>query len=256
MKKNHIIIAVLLLSAAFTACKKGLNTYAGTTGIYFRLALLQFSNNPGRDSTAISFSYSKATLKDSLIAIPVQISGAPSPVEREFKLTIDPKTTAISGTHYQILNQKFVIPANGGEQYIFINLHRTPDMLSNNFLLVLNLEENEHFGTPMKDRLVNATTGKRLSFIKHTIWMNDILKKPATWLDGYLGTFSRKKLFLMAEVAEIQSIGELDNIGLTSIAKIQYYGIFMQRYLNDMRASGKTVYEEDGKEMVMGSSVQ
>ncbi|WGQ10076.1 DUF4843 domain-containing protein [Pedobacter gandavensis] len=256
MKKNHIIIAVLLLSVAFTACKKGLNTYEGTAGIYFRLATLQFSNNPGRDSTAISFSYAKAAVKDSLIAIPVQISGARSPEEREFKLTIDPKTRAIAGTHYEILNQRFVIPANGTEQYIFINVHRTTDMLSNNFLLVLNLEENEHFGTPMKDRLVNATTGKRLSFIKHTIWMNDILKKPAAWLDAYLGPFSRKKLFLLAEVAEIPNIGDLDNTGLTSIGKVQYYGTFLQRYLNDMRASGKTVYEDDGKEMVMGPSVQ
>lgn len=256
MKKNHIIIAVLLLAAVFTACKKGLNSYEGTAGIYFRLAVLQFSNNPGRDSTAISYSYAKASVKDSLIAIPVQISGAPSPADREYKLTIDPKTTAIAGTHYEILNQRFVIPANAVEQYIFINLHRTPDMLSNNFRLVLNLEENEHFGIPMKDRLVNATTGKRLSFIKHTIWVNDILKKPAAWLDGYLGPFSRKKLFLLAEVAEIPNIGDLDNTALTSIGKVQFYGTFLLRYLNDMKASGKTVYEDDGKEMVMGPSVQ
>jgi hypothetical protein len=30
----------------------------------------------------------------------------------------------------------------------------------------------------------------------------------------------------------------------------------MQRYLNEMKASGKTIYEEDGKEMRMGDAVQ
>ncbi|MNL27129.1 hypothetical protein D3C87_1486980 [compost metagenome] len=71
-----------------------------------------------------------------------------------------------------------------------------------------------------------------------------------------MGAFSRKKLFLMAEVAEIKNLGDLDNTTITTIPKTIYYGTFMQRYLNEMKAAGKTIYEDNGSEMIMGPSVQ
>jgi hypothetical protein len=57
----------------------------------------------------------------------------------------------------------------------------------------------------------------------------------------------------MAEVLGIEP-AYLDTS--VSIAESNAYGKFMQRYLNEQRALGKIVYEEDGSEMVMGVSVQ
>lgn len=257
MKKYiYIIIALVTIGSLFSACKKDLKTFEGETGIYFLPSVFTWEKKPIGDSTVISFSYAKSTLKDSVILIPVMISGPTSTTDKDFKLTIDPASTAVPGTHYEILNKNFVIPANGQAAIVGIKLHRTTDMLTKDYLMILNLESNENFKLTMRDRILDAATGKKVSYIRYKIHLNDILKKPAAWLDAYLGPFSRKKLFLMAEVAEIKDIGDLDNINLTSISKLVFYGTFMQRYLNEMKASGKTIYEEDGKEMRMGDSVQ
>ncbi|NQX42041.1 protein of unknown function [Pedobacter steynii] len=257
MKKYiYIVIALVAIGSLFSACKKDLKTFEGETGIYFLPSVFIWEKKAAGDSTVISFSYAKSTLKDSVIQIPVMISGPTSTKDRDFKLTIDPLSTAIPDTHYKILNEKFTIPANGQAAIVSIMLHRTADMLTRDYVMILNLESNENFKTTMRDRVLDAATGKKISYIRYKIRLNDILKKPAAWLDSYLGPFSRKKLFLMAETAEIKNIGDLDNTMLTSISKVVFYGTFMQRYLNEMKASGKTIYEEDGKEMRMGDAVQ
>lgn len=257
MKKYiYIVIALVAIGGLFSACKKDLKTFEAETGIYFLPSVFAWEKKPVGDSTIISFSYAKSTLKDSVILIPVMITGQTSTKDKDFKLSIDPASTAVPDTHYEILTKNFAIPANGQTAIVSIKLHRTEDMLTKDYVLILNLEGNENFKTPMVDRVLDAATGRKISYIRYKIHLNDILKKPAAWLDYYLGPFSRKKLFLLAETAEIKNIGDLDNTSLTSISKIVFYGTFMQRYLNEMKASGKTIYEEDGKEMRMGDAVQ
>lgn len=256
MKRNICIIAILLLfGSSFTACKKDLDTYDGLTGIYFAPAI-DGRNYVGVDSTIVSFAYAKSTTKDSVMKLVVRVSGEPTNVARTFKLSVMPTSTAISGQHYDIQNTPFTIPANSVADTIKIKLKRTTEMLTTSFSLKLQLEGNENFNTPMQDRVTNTATGKKLSFITHTIWINDIVKKPKAWIDSYLGTFSRKKLFLLAEVAEIKNIGDLDDLNLSPISKIVYYGTFMQRYLNEMKASNNTILDEDKSEMIMGPLVQ
>ncbi|TCC97785.1 DUF4843 domain-containing protein [Pedobacter hiemivivus] len=259
MKRNIYVIAVILFFfGGIIGCKKDLKTYEGEGGIYFPSSY-RFSNGLqiGVDSTLISFAYAKTTAKDSTIFLPVKIDGKVADIDREFKLSITPASTAVEGTHYEMLSKTFIIPANQITGVIGISLKRTPDMLDKNFLLVLKLEENTNFKTLMQDVVINTTTGKKKSYIQHTLWINDILKKPRSWLDTYMGPFSRKKLFLLADLAEINDIADLDNTSITTIPKTIYYGTFMQRYLNEMRAMGKTIYEEDGvTEMIMGPSVQ
>lgn len=258
MKRNIYVIAVFLFfCSGIIACKKDLKTYDGEEGIYF-LSSFRFSSGTeiGVDSTAISFAYAKTIAKDSTIFLPVKIAGKSTGTDREFKLSIDPSSTAVPGTHYEMLSTNFFIPANQVIGLIGVKLKRTPDMLTKNFLLIFKLEENNNFKTLMQDVVINTTTGKKKSYIQHTVWINDILKKPKSWFDTYLGVFSKKKLFLLADVAEIKDLSDLDNTSITTIPKVIYYGTFMQRYLNEMKASGKTIYEDDGTEMIMGPSVQ
>jgi len=237
------------------ACQKDLETYNGITGIYFTPAI-DGRNSIGIDSTIISFAYAKPATKDSIMKLVVRISGEPTNVARTFKLSILPTSTAIPGQHYEMMNPEFIIPANKVADTLKIKLKRTTDMLTESLILRLKLEDNENFNTPMQDRVINTATGKKLSFTTHAIWVNDLIKKPRAWIDGYLGSFSRKKLFLLAEVAEIKNIGDLDDLTLTPLSKTVYYGTFMQRYLNEMKATGKTIYEDNGSEMIMGPAVQ
>src|SRR5690606_24229579 len=100
---------------------------------------------------------------------------------------------------------------------------------------------NEYFSTSMKDKVLNTNTGKIHSFVTYRWFVNDIIKRPGRWLDGYLGTFTRKKLFLMVEVLGIDP-AYLD--GSVSIPETLAYGKFMQRYLNEQRGAGNTILEE------------
>lgn len=253
----YVIAASLFFCAGIMGCKKDLKTFEDEGSIYFSNAYRFFNGSQvGVDSTLVSFAYAKSTKKDSIVLLAVKLVGNMASVDREFKVSIDKSSTAVMGTHYEFLTSKFVIPANQTIGLIGIDLKRTPDMRDKNLLLKLKLEENENFKTTMLDVVTNSTTGKTKSYIMHTVWINDILKRPSAWFDSYLGTFTQKKLFLLAELAEITNIADLDNSSITTIPKVIYYGTFMQRYLNEMKMAGKTIYEDDGTEMIMGPSVQ
>lgn len=258
MKKYiYPIFTLLLLGSVFSSCKKGLNDFDGQTGIYFLRAVEPLRVNDALlDSTQVTFSYTKASTIDSVLLIPVRISGAPLNTDRDYQLSVDPVTDAILNQHYQILNSRIFIPANKVTDTLKVKLLRTTDMQTKSYTLVLNLESNEHFKTTMKDRLIDQATGKRLSLISHRIYFTDVLVKPKAWLDAYLGTFSRKKLYFMGEVLSLNDLSVLDDRKLTNPGKLAYYGSFMQRYLNEMKAAGNTVLDEDNTEMKMGPAAQ
>lgn len=256
MKNYKNIITVLLLaSCVLLACKKDLKTYDGEESIYFLSSVAPLNKGAVNDSMLITFAYAKPNLQDSTVKLSVRIAGSPVGTDREFKLVVDPASTAQAGIHYSI-GQKFVIPANEVTAHLDVKLKRTAEMRENNYTIIFKLEDNQFFKTPMKDRVLNATTGKVLKFTTYSIWINDILRKPKAWQEIYLGTFSRKKMFLLSELLEIPDLSVLDDTQLTPIPKRVYYATFMQRYLNEMKAAGKTIYDENGSEMIMGAGVQ
>ncbi|WP_316822259.1 DUF4843 domain-containing protein [Pedobacter gandavensis] len=253
----YAIFSLFLFGSIFSSCKKGLKDFDGTTGIYFLRAVEPLKKDGALlDSTVVSFGYTTATTTDSTILIPVRISGAPLNTERSYQLSIDTSSTAVRNQHYQILNTKISIPANQVTDTLKVKLIRTTDMQTNSFKLILNLKSNEHFKTTMQDQVIDLATGRKLSFISHRIQVTDLLIKPKAWLDTYLGTFSRKKLYLMAEVMSIKNLSVLDDRKLTNPGHLIYYGSFMQRYLNELEAKGETIYDEDKSKMKMGPAVQ
>lgn len=254
MKKIIYIFSVVAMLVTAVSCqKKELMTYAGQPDIYFNAAakLPSYQGEPLVDSSQVSFSF--ITRQDSVQKVIVAIAGAPVATDRIYKLTIDAASTATVGKHYDALPTSLMIQKNKIQDTLRIIFHRTPDLQTKAVTLILNLEPNENFVTEMKDKVTDVATGKRLSFIKHRIIIDDIIKKPRLWLDGFWGTFTRKKLFLMTDVLNI-SASYMD--ASITIAETQAYGKFMQRYLNEQKSAGKTVYEEDGTEMIMGPSSQ
>ncbi|SDC91924.1 DUF4843 domain-containing protein [Pedobacter soli] len=253
MNKIKFYVAGLFLLILANACKKNLETYSGKNNIYFNEAgrLPAFTGEVIKDSTVMSFSLAKST--DSVVNMIIKTTGALSSEDRTYKLIIDPVSTAIAGKHFDALPQTFSIKKNKLQDTVKIKFHRTADLQTQNFTLFFKLEANENFVTDMVDKVINTTTGQRLSFIRYRWFLNDIIKKPGRWLDGYLGTFTRKKLSLLVQVLNVDP-SYLDTS--VSIAEMTAYGKFMQRYLNEQKAAGNTIYEEDGSEMIMGVSVQ
>ncbi len=252
--KKHIYIYLLLMGAILgVSCEKTLSTYEGKPTIYFNEAgrLPNFSGEVLRDSTLLSFSLAKS--QDSIVRMVITTIGEKKDFDRPYTLAINPASTAREGVHYQFLNHQQRIKKNELTDTVSIRFMRSADMQLNTFLLSFDLKDNDHFSTLMKSKIINNTTLKQHSFINYRWFVNDIIKKPARWLDGYLGVFSRKKLFLMVEVTGVDPAYMDTSI---SIVELTAYGKYMQRYLNEQNSAGNPIYEEDGSLMVMGPSVQ
>ncbi|WP_443937237.1 DUF4843 domain-containing protein [Pedobacter sp. MW01-1-1] len=252
INKFYIVVGLLLLICA-SSCKKGLETYQGKNDIYFNESsrLPVFTGDIIKDSTIMSFSLAKS--KDSTVNMIIKTTGALSDQDRVYKLSVDPASTAIVGKHYAELPKTFTIKKNKFQDTVKIKFFRTVDMQTNNFKLIFNLEANENFATEMRDKVINTTTRQKISFITYKWYVNDIIKRPGRWFDLYVGTFSRAKLTLMVAVLGVDP-SYMDTTA--SLAEMLAYGSFMQRYLNEERKAGRTVYEDDGNEMIMGSAVQ
>jgi len=253
MKKIIYSISTIMVLFTLVSCEKQLMTYEGKPSIYFNEAGKQliYGSDVNTDSINISFSLVKGT--DSIQKVILATTGAMSTADRAYRLEVDPASTAIAGKHYDALPTAFFIKKNQIKDTIQVKIHRTADMLTNSYVLYLNLVENENFSIEMKDKVINAATGKRMSFIKYKIIISDILKKPTRWLDTYFGSFSRKKLFLICDYLNITP-AYLDTS--ISVAEMNAFGKLMQRYLNEQKAGGNIIYDEDGTAMIMGVSVQ
>lgn len=252
MKKILLNLGVLSVFTFF-ACEKELPKYEGKPTIYFNEAgrLPAYSGEVIKDSTVLSFSF--VTSVDSLVDMVVKVVGEKSSQDRPYSLNPSANSTAVAGLHYEILNQEFIIPKGELTDTVQIKFLRTEDMKETTFLLSFDLLENEYFSTSMYNKVLNSNTGKTHSFVTYRWFVNDIVKKPGRWLDGYLGPFSRKKLFLMVDILGVNP-AYLDTS--VSIAETIAYGTFMQRYLNEQRLAGNTILDEDGTDMIMGSEVQ
>jgi len=252
MEKLFLNILGFAAATILLGCKKELQKYDSKPAVYFAEAgkqITKLSEIP-TDSTVMSFSLSKN--QDSIVSMIINIIGPKQNTDRPYKLIINTASNAIAGTSYQILNSAFVIRKNQLSDTVKIKFFRRTEMLTKTFLLNFELQENEHFSTNMKTRLIESTK-KNISMINYRLFINDITQKPLFWLDGYFGPFSRKKLFLMSEVLGVEPTKLATQL---SIGEFNAYGRFVQRYLNEQRLAGKTIYEDDGSEMTMGPTVQ
>lgn len=253
MKKLTTMLISFLTMACLISCEKEIKTYSGETNIYFLPSIAVPAGAVINDSTLFSFAYAKPNVKDSILKLVIRIEGAPTNVDRPYQLSTNPSSTAVENTHFTFVNKQFVIKANKITDTLKIKFNRTPDMAANRLKLMLDLLPSENFKTKMESKVINSTTGKKLWYTKHTVWADDVLNVPKFWSIPSLGTFTRKKVLLMGDVLGIDISTLNTNV---TIPEVMYYGSFMQRYLNEMKANNKTIYEDDGSPMIMGLSSQ
>ncbi|MCM0668121.1 DUF4843 domain-containing protein [Flavobacterium tyrosinilyticum] len=251
--KKILILSILLFSLfGLTSCdKEEIETYKATNNIYFPLAVFPAYNNaPLIDSTGFSFSFDKSNVTGRIYSIPVQVQGAVSDVDRQIKVSVDPSSTAILGTHFS-LPENIVLHAGREIDSIPVRVNRTLDLKDKSVTLVLNLEENEFFTVNMKDRITNVLTQKKIHYTRFKLTFTDKLMQPIGW-QAVFGVFTAKKFFLMCELMNLdpEMFNQAQGSPGLSIPETLYYASFMKRYLADQKANGNTIYEEDGKEML------
>lgn len=252
MKKILILVVALLSLFGLASCEKEeIEAYKDTDNIYFSRAIFPlYTNGPLIDSTGFSFGFDNAAITERVFPLAIRVQGKVSEVDRKVKLTVDPTSTAVLGTHF-IFPENIVMRAGKELDTVFIKVLRTPDMKNTDLTLVLNLEENDFFTTKMQSRVTNILTGKTINFVRFKLSFNDKLSTPVGWQSGMFGVFSAKKFFLMCELMNLEPEMFNQTPGSTglSIPEVQYYQNFMRRYLADQKASGNIIYEENGNEM-------
>ncbi|SEW43508.1 DUF4843 domain-containing protein [Chitinophaga arvensicola] len=255
--KKLMIYGMLVL--AFTSCKKNdIPAYSGENSLYFALAVdppTPNTNEVRRDSATVSFGFSFGAT-DSILRIPVKVTGLPVHAARNYTISATGANGAVEGTHFDFAKKTFTIPADSLSDTIPLILHRTADLKTKTMMVTITLVPNENFVTKMLSETISGTT-QVLSLNTFRVFFNDILSEPETWSEYYVGKFTVKKFYLMGKVLNL----DLDRFSGPAFSQItfqelNYYGIAMQRYLNRMRSEGHTVYEDDGTEMVMGIGVQ
>uniref|UniRef100_UPI0015E4395F DUF4843 domain-containing protein n=1 Tax=Sphingobacterium lumbrici TaxID=2559600 RepID=UPI0015E4395F len=192
----------------------------------------------------ISFSYTQE--QDSVIDIRIAVTGGKEDRDREYEIAVDTASTAISGVHFEPLPQKLTIKKGELSDVIKLRLLRTPEMETTSYILKLNLLPNANFGTRFQTRMVG---GKAMSTISTKVRIDDVLKKPARWVDANWGVFTRVKLFFVCEFLGITPFYLED--GLTPA---ENYSLprMVQRHLDKLKDEGNTKFEADGTPMTMG----
>ena len=252
--RNHLLIIIIASALALTmhACKKkGLELFdqeVSSSSIYFKEAI---SVNTPLLKT-ISFGYEGYSVTDSVIAIPVAVTGYPSSQDRLFGLKLTDATTAIADKHYTFVREP-LIRAGRVVDTLLLKINRTSDMTSTQYEIDLVLEDNDAFTT----RLVNPAK----NYLTYTIKMDDIAGISYLWTTSiratavlnYFGTYSRKKVDLMLEVLKLNPGFFYDNtLTAPTSTQILSYSRYMFFWLNKEAAEGRVYLDEKGEAIRMG----
>jgi len=252
--KNNLllIITAVTLALSLQSCeKKGLELYDQETSgssIYFKEAI-------GATSPivkAISFGYEGYSVTDSIVAIPIAITGYPSNVDRRFQLKLTDATTAVANTHYTFLREP-MIRAGKVVDTLLVKINRTLDMASTQYQIDLLLEENASFSTKLVDPAKNH--------LRYTVKMDDIAGVSHLWTTSvraaavlnYFGAYSRKKVDLMLEVLKLNPSFFYDTSATApTVTQVLSYSRYMFFWLNKEAAEGRIYLDEKGEVIKMG----
>ncbi|SHN36452.1 DUF4843 domain-containing protein [Chitinophaga sp. CF418] len=244
-------IAAILYFALLGCRKETIDLYSGKSLLYFDYSLhTSNQRNPERiDTTLFTFSLANEQVTDSTLKVQISLMGIQADHDRAINIqVVDSATTAIAGVHYEPLTTTYVLPANQSVVYIPVHIYRTAEMSQQQYRLQLQLQPNQDFDTT----ITQPDSKKGVSTSTLTLYIDDQIAKPGRWLDGYLGTFSRKKILLICSQLNM-TVNDFTTI---AVAEVIYIGKAMQRYLNQQKDSGNTIYEDDGTEMIMGTLSQ
>ncbi|ETN94971.1 DUF4843 domain-containing protein [Zhouia amylolytica] len=247
---NYLVVIVVFVSA-ISCSEDAIDTYKGKDSIYFTWAvdgLKSGSIVTYMDSTGYSFAFDPIDVQSVVYKLPVSVQGNVSDKDRVINVKVSEASTAVEGTHFE-LPEQVIFHANQAVDSIPLTLFRSPDLKIDTLRVVLELLPNENFDIDMKNKVTDELTQEKRDFTVFELAADDIFKTPSYWFETYLGTYTLKKADLMQELLGIPYDFYESRDALQYIF---YHAKFMKRYLEEKKAAGETIYEEDGTEMQMG----
>jgi len=272
IKKSLLFLfgAVILL----TACKEDeIDLFSGENNVYFSLKRwnsnglgltydLEYPINgkiytqkwdyrkEAMDSINKSYALDVSGALFDTAYIPVSLMGFVTDYDRDIAYKLGPATEAVEGKDFKILEAK--IPANKPLGAIVVEIDRT-SIKDASYRIDLTLIPNSEFQTNYKTINRNPTDTTKLDLRDFRLRISDLLESPAMWgtLSGWFDKFSRKKLYLVAELTG----GDLKEFYAErpNLSTIISWSQILKRHLQQQKAAGTPVYEEDGvTEMKVG----
>ncbi len=184
---KNIFMASLLLFGIYSCRKSELPIYENDPGIF----IYKDRYDPNADSTSYSFAIKNSAIVRDTIWVPVRIMGQAASHDRTIKFDpVDSLTTAVEGTHYELMTP-YVMPADSFATRLGVIIKRAADLQDTTVHLTLHLEPSPDF-----KRLLN---GQSLYYIK----VNDILTKPDNWggfIQYIFGEYSQVKYRFIIDV--------------------------------------------------------
>lgn len=181
MKRLLILcLAIVILSS----CKnKLIQPYHGINNIHFVKS---------NDSLVISFGL-VPNKKDSLVRIPVWVTGKVVNYDREYKVKILKSSTAKKGINFSFYKDDFTIDAGKFADSIKIKLNNPSNLNNSPVFVSLKLLPNKYFRTKLQSKVTNSGDTLNLKIFK--LYASDIVKKPNLWIFRFFGISALRNFY-------------------------------------------------------------
>lgn len=273
MNKKYIFGFVFaLMSISLFSCQEDeINTFdSDVQGIYFQTGNVVYigsSTEQYYDSAFFSFSKCRDELTDTILYVTAKTMGNVKDYDRPFTVTYDKeKTTAVEGTHFEIIESSCVIPAGASKTRVEVKIIRAKDLADKTVDVYLKLEPNEYFEVPFEtqgDYNYYTYQSDEIMASEFCWSFSDIYAAPFIWSyfgEEYFGKFTvtkikyfNKVLGLKAEDWLYYETGEDTKVRYNTLT---IYASKLRRILQEAADSGNPVYDEDGQFMQLGDNYQ
>lgn len=234
MNKTVFGVLVLLTTILYSSCKKNVidSEYKGESQLIIGGDIV---NNSARDSVIFSFAEYETTTTEAEIVINAIISGKVAAVDRQFKLAVNASQSNVVEGEYEIPTNLF-IPAGEVKTSFPVKIKRSPRLLTEHAVLVLEVLPNENFKagsvTPVST-IIAANLAPIIINYGPTfkIVFTDVLTMPPTWNSAIgwgVGQWSKVKHQFIIDATNIRSFLTLSSpekyalISLVTDALISY----------------------------------
>jgi hypothetical protein len=246
MKTYPIYFALLFSLVLLSSCKKSeLITFKGENSLYFSKSSV--------DSVSINFTLLSDEVKDTLLKIPVGLLGAQLAADAAYNVIVDDKiTTAVRGVDFQ-LPEQFNFLAKRSTDTVRVKIFRTEKLSKSQHIISLELPSNPTFNNSLMD-INNAKNRSRTV----RVFVTDVLAPPMYWsstadffgTEYFLGRFTKKKLQLCVELFG----GTFTFKQVYDLAYVlgDIFGEQLNAHLQEQKANGTPVLEDDGTPMEIG----
>ncbi|MBL1409485.1 DUF4843 domain-containing protein [Sphingobacterium faecale] len=256
---------IVILFSLLCGCKEqSLEMFSESengASIYFTEPYATGANTVPLDSLAVKFGFKPEEVNTTEESVSVSVTGPLHDVDREFRLEISPNASLEKDKHYQILNERLIIPAGKNTGLIKLKVLKAKEMKTQQLSTVFELVPNENFNTNIAYRWKNNMQ-KKTPVLKFRVVADDMFDKPYVWIasktlvEGYLGDYSFAKLSLIIELFDEKLEHFTDPQYAIdkyfTVAKLSYWASYMKFWLGKEESEGRIHLDENKKEIKMG----